>query len=312
MRGGGRSKRWVAAIGTTLLFAVGPAHADGVTHTVTCATKGVEDSCAFDIRIDGEIVRATLNDLSLAFAAREKMMAEKGAQNDWLSIHVNSPGGSVLTAMEIGRFLRAKDAPIEIGSRETCESACIFLLAGATHRVIRGRVGIHRPYLHELPTELNLGEVQKAYTYFADRTRSYFREMNVSDRLVDEMMLIPSEQMRYLSSVQLAGYGLGMVDPVSDEYANLEKARKLGIDPPTYFQRKTLSDLVCVATGPTPGYSGYGACVEAVLSGKHVERAPPCRTRAPACPPADRDWNGRKLGRDDQVTPSGFLITGGN
>ena len=301
--------RWIEALGIVLFLAVGPAWADGVNHTVTCSTNSGEETCAVDIRIDGKIDDSTLAGLRAAFAARDQMMANKGEQNDWLSIRINSGGGDVKTAMEIGKLLRAKDAPIEIAADELCGSACVFILAGATHRKVFGRVGIHRPYLKELPSELSLADVQKRYTYTAELMRSYFRFMNVSDQLADAIMLVPPEQAYFLSPYELVAFGLGASDPASDEFADLEMAKKLGIDPPIYFQRKRLSASVCAVSKPVPGYAGYGACVEAVLSGKRVEQAPPCRNRAPTCLPKDRDWQGRTLSQFDQVTPNGYLIT---
>jgi hypothetical protein len=41
--------------------------------------------------------------------------------------------------------------------------------------------------------------------------------MNISERLADDMMMIPSAHMRWLSPQEIAVYGLGVDDPVIKE-----------------------------------------------------------------------------------------------
>jgi hypothetical protein len=123
---------------------------------------------------------------------------------------------------------------------------CLFL-AGITRMETLGagrtdtRVGIHRPYLTD--TSLTTGQVQKAAlivsrisldmtTSASDieaKVRAYFHEMNISQRLVDDMMVIPSDQVRWLSAYDIDLYGLLGSDPVIDEARILAGAKQLGI-----------------------------------------------------------------------------------
>jgi hypothetical protein len=70
-----------------------------------------------------------------------------------------------------------------------------------------------------------------------EQIRAYLREMNVSDRLADDMMIVPPEKVRFLSSVELANYGFGLEDPVIKEENDLKAAKKLGIDRREYMRR---------------------------------------------------------------------------
>jgi hypothetical protein len=69
------------------------------------------------------------------------------------------------------------------------------------------------------------------------------------------------------------------------------------------MRRRALSERLCkFADSSGAGtYALSQVCVSAVLSGKHVERAPPCRNRASTCQPWEREWNGKKLDAADVV-----------
>jgi len=68
----------------------------------------------------------------------------------WWMIYLNSPGGDVTAAIATGRLLRSVEAPVAIKDNQECVIACVLILAGATNRLIYGKVGIHRPYLEEI------------------------------------------------------------------------------------------------------------------------------------------------------------------
>ena len=73
-------------------------------------------------------------------AALEKLLLV----NRNFSVSLNSVGGDVAAAMTLGRILRREDKDAVIGPDDVCISACVLVLAGATHRAIfGGKVGIH-------------------------------------------------------------------------------------------------------------------------------------------------------------------------
>jgi ATP-dependent protease ClpP protease subunit len=308
------SMRWLLAV-TVMVIAVvsGAAWAGDVKTATSCSRARTEGICSFDIRMLGEITPIMLDKLKTALVDRDQMMKREGSPSDHWSIDIDSPGGSVLVATEIGRLLRSMQASIEVGPDQVCASACVLVLAGATRRRISGRVGIHRPYFETPNTDVNVGEVQQAYSQMTEQIRSYFREMNVSERLADDMMIVPPEKVRFLSPNELTGYGLDFVDPVTKETSDLREARKLGIDRVEYMRRRAQSGTLCqFVDSIRAGTYLSPACVGAVLSGKHVEKAPPCRNTAAICQPWERDWNGRKLDARDVVTGDGFLISRGS
>ncbi len=297
-----------------VLVAAGVAWADNVRTTWSCLNVNHKKICSFGITIQGEITPTTLDDVKGAFADRKRMMSREGGLSDLWMIHLDSPGGDVQTAFAIGRLFRALDAPVEIDKDETCISACVLILAGATHRIINGKVGIHRPYFETPRDAVDYGKVQSAYHAMTYQIRTYLREMNVSDRLADDMMIVPPERVRFLSDIELMNYGLGIVDPVTAEQIDLSEAQKFGIDRREYMRRKELAHTLCVVPTGTdnPGWNVTSQnCTDAVLAGKHVEKAPPCLNGEITCHPSERDWNGRKLKPGDIVSDSGFVISNG-
>ena len=53
-------------------------------------------------------------------------------------VFLNSPGGDVHPAMEIGRILRKERLPIWIEKDAKCVSTCVLILAAAERRTIDG------------------------------------------------------------------------------------------------------------------------------------------------------------------------------
>ena len=120
-----------------------------------------------------------------------------------LHIEVNSHGGEVFAAMEIGRLLRGVGASVAVERGAVCNSACVFVLMGAPRRsVARGaRVGIHRPSLGDVRQEPNVDAL-------ADQLRWYAEQMGVSPAIVPAMMAVPSDRMRFLTVAELEAYGI--------------------------------------------------------------------------------------------------------
>ena len=117
--------------------------------------------CGFKLRIEGEIVSATVEQVRKLLAVRRAIEVNYSE-----SISINSPGGSVVAAMEIGRMFRNDRAYIVVAPGDSCVSACVLILAGAVDRWLRkpARIGIHRPYLDTAPQKrLTADEVRESY-----------------------------------------------------------------------------------------------------------------------------------------------------
>jgi hypothetical protein len=118
------------------------------------------------------------------------------------------------------------------------------LAAGASRRV-EGKLGIHRVFLDTPSSAVTTEDVKRTITRRQGQLRDYFREMNISERLADDMMMIPSAQMKWLSPQEIAMYGLAVDDPVIRETKILNEARKYGLSRIEYEERRQRAQQLC-------------------------------------------------------------------
>jgi ATP-dependent protease ClpP protease subunit len=178
-----------------------------------------------NLEIEGKITDLTVNAVKREFGKTPKIEL----------VNLNSPGGDLDAGIALGRLLRENRATTQVWSLGQCASSCVFALAGGVTRGVVGKVGIHRPYLTN--TSLTEDGVRKATTQMEEKIRTYFREMNIPQRLADDMMATPSDQIKWLTVQELVNYGLFGPDPVIAEARILASAKKHGISR-TEFQRR--------------------------------------------------------------------------
>jgi len=158
--------------------------------------------CVFTVRLRGAINADRLRLLKTALLRRDDALRAT-SRPVALRIDIDTHGGSLYAALEMGRLLREESASISVGSHAQCSSACVFVLMGAPERRVApgARIGIHRP-------SLGAGESEQTVDAMVPQLRQYADEMGVSRRIVDDMMRIPAASMHYLSEPELATYGL--------------------------------------------------------------------------------------------------------
>ena len=178
---------------------------------------------------------------------------------------LESAGGDVRAAMQIGRMLRADLAE---GTANHCASACVLVYLGL----------VSRPYLRDgnLAIHRAIG-LQAAGSYveekaLVDRRNSwiggYLREMNISPRLLDAMNEVPSYKVRYLTQVDAESFGISEYDPVYLEQRQGAIARQLGVGM-LEAQRRTIAairrcDALGNAAGNPTGSSARTSCVRSI------------------------------------------------
>lgn len=182
-------------------------------------------------------------------------------------IELDSLGGDVRAAMDIGRVLRSLDVYVEVPSEAVCASSCVLLYAAGTQRsffrkagMANGPIIIHRPFFPEAKSA-TFGDVQSGYNKLAQEVKSYLVEMNVKPELWDRMMQIPSHSGEALSVEQLDAFGMGVVDPVKAELNAQREAERYGISRDAYNQRKPIADSYCRIDSPD-----FAACRERVFA----------------------------------------------
>jgi ATP-dependent protease ClpP protease subunit len=220
-----------------------------------------------DLKLTGEIdlpmFEKVLGLLKEAEARTDKSEA-RTTFADYITL--DSPGGSVLAAMAIGRLARQHRLTALVPRGAACVSACVLIYAGAVVRNARtsgGRIGIHAPFLDISGADFSEEAARKAYTSLLQDIRSYFRE-----RLADEMLKTPASQVRFLTVKEQDRLGLVLMDPIEDELISLSEAKRLGISRLEFNRRRALIEKLC------PNDDDFVSCADSLYAtGKPREPA---------------------------------------
>ncbi len=233
--------------------------------------------CLLHLDIRGEITSADAHEAKrLIDHARLQAESKKWDFYPPL-VELDTPGGSVLAAMAIGRLLRKEYATAQMRPYTVCYSSCVFILAGAVTRTLmpESKVGIHRPYL-EVPQEtVSPDKVRAILQKSLQDIRAYFREMNVSEQLADAMLQIDPEDVQLLNNAALRRYGLTPRDPIAKEIVELTDAQARGLTREEYMRRITLAQARC-------GSDFSNLCSRTIMkTGQAAERPPTQKELAP-------------------------------
>jgi hypothetical protein len=254
-----------------------------VKGSLKCGEQG--DCYISDMEIRGEIDDSTVEQVSSRLDELHKVADLLKKPIHPFSVWLDSPGGSISAAMKIGRLLRRETVGANVALKSLpayagqCVSACVLIYAGATHRSFNehfSKLGIHRPYLEVPQQELPSGKMQEVYRQTLQDVRAYMREMNVSERLAEAMFRVEPEKARFLTEKAAADYGLTEWDPVYNELADIEEAKKLGLKRQVFMERRSQAISGCSWLKPSINepFEPWLNCYDGVMTGGRAPRAP--------------------------------------
>ncbi len=123
-------------------------------------------------------------------------------------VYLNSPGGSLVTAMQLGRSVRAHAFDTRVGTRTadavgatagTCHSACPFILAGGVRRSLEegSQIGLHRAE-NRVPVSDGSAFQRVVDAQVAD----YLAEMGLRPEVAAIMSATAHDQIRNLTAAE--------------------------------------------------------------------------------------------------------------
>lgn len=175
--------------------------------TVTIEQPDLYDITAgrssWKIFIDGPINRESPAQVQKAL----EMSGDNGAV-----VYFNSPGGNLLSGIEIGRLIRSHSASTILGQRKPgislvqpaeCHSACSLAFLGGLYRFsIEGSVyGVHRFSSIAGPSDSDLDTAQ----ILSAAVSTYIREMGVDPQLFDLMASTAKDEIYVVSPQKMRG-----------------------------------------------------------------------------------------------------------
>lgn len=165
--------------------------------SLTGATSGL---VRFDA--EGQVKKTWLvvdGEISKGFA--EKVIGRLRAERA-VGLVINSPGGSLYEARQLGRWLRENGLPV--GVSRLCTSACVDVLAGGVERYATAgaRLGIHQS---RVPAHLSSHEGGQLSVVTA---ALYLREMGIDDGIALAAAAVPNNDMYWISIPEALETGL--------------------------------------------------------------------------------------------------------
>lgn len=191
----------------------------------TNVIREIPDNWLPRIVIDGEI---RPGDDILFHGALNRAKEDSAYWKTYRTVLLNSNGGDVATAMKIGRVIRNSQLITAVHEKNICASACILILSGGVWRYTRdgAMLGLHRPYFANQAKSGTsaFDKFQNAYDQIIEMHRRYFSEMRIDIRLLQEMMQIPSNEIKWISNTKAEEYALLGEDPI---YAEWKRANRI-------------------------------------------------------------------------------------
>ena len=191
-------------------------------HLATVGTKhGCRQACAEVIAAEGEINNDTADNF-LAF------LSEHLQDQDLRPvILIQSPGGTVVGAMQLGTVFRKIGAAVIVaaarsdgGSNDVrvapgaCLSACVYAFFGGKKRVVPSvsRLGIHRMVINERVRDPSGGmEIERIYGSddIVNSLSAYTRMMGVDPGVINYAERVSPDSIHIVTPAELARWRLG-------------------------------------------------------------------------------------------------------
>lgn len=144
----------------------------------------------------------------------EKQLAELEPKPG--GVILNSPGGSVQDALLLGRYLRDADLTTALRSGDICYSACPYLLAAGTDRIVPedASVGVHQHYFGEstlLPAFVAVEDIQRGQ----GEVMRYLDTMGIDPLVMQHALVTPPDEIYVLLPEELERYRFIEIQPES-------------------------------------------------------------------------------------------------
>lgn len=151
-----------------------------------------------------------------------RLAAELQARGEYVkTVSINSPGGALDEAMEMGRLVHARKLATEVADGALCASSCPLFFAGGDERLAGAQagIGVHQFYAVAAPEQKQVGPAQAmadAQVTTARITR-HLDDMGVDPEVWLHALDTPPRSLYYFSTEELSRYRLttGVARPLA-------------------------------------------------------------------------------------------------
>jgi hypothetical protein len=137
---------------------------------------------------------------------------------DELTVSFNSPGGDVLTAIELGEEIKKQWTSTAVDDNGQCSGACVLVLAAGVRRTAApNRVGLQRLSFDQFAS-ISRDRAKPKQLVSAKRVEMYLAQMGMPKKLFQEMMRQPADKVLLLDARRLKDLGLDGIDRAYEDW----------------------------------------------------------------------------------------------
>ncbi|MCX7302840.1 MAG: hypothetical protein NTV73_00665 [Hyphomicrobiales bacterium] len=183
-----------------------PIPPDDPRRFVTAGEDTLSQPMTFTLLASGVLVAEG----SIEPGAAARLAAEIEARGEYVkTISLNSPGGALDDAMEMGRLIRERGIATLVADGALCASSCPLVLAGGLNRAVgpRAAIGVHQFYAATKAGAAPAQAMADAQMTTA-RISRHLAEMGIDPAIWLHALDTPPQALYYFSPRELARYRL--------------------------------------------------------------------------------------------------------
>lgn len=221
--------------------------------------------CSMYLAIRGEIAAGDKNKFLTPIESKKRSLPPGCAQLN-VFVWLDSAGGDVHAAIDLGYAMRDVEATVNVLPDAICSSSCVLLIAAAVQRYVQGRVGVHRPYFSALEADASTSQIKQRRDATNAKIRTFLVDMDVSTAVLDMMLMVRPEEIRYLTREELAQMRLSGKDATWDEMITARQASFYGLRSQEFRARNARAERECTISNNPDSHAirRYVACQDAI------------------------------------------------
>src|SRR5262245_36153961 len=139
---------------------------------------------------------------------------------DELTISLDSPGGDVLAAIELGEEIKKQWTATAVADDGKCFGACVLVLAAGVRRTAApNRVALQRlSFDQRQVASISRDRAKPKQIVSAKRVEMYLAQMGMPKKLLQEMMRQPPDKVLLLDARRLKDLGLDGIDQAYEDW----------------------------------------------------------------------------------------------
>jgi ATP-dependent protease ClpP protease subunit len=233
-------------------------------------TKLQPNSCwQSGIQINGTIEKGDFNKFVNNLYLLKNKYGASSCQDGQTYIFLASNGGDIEEAIKIGEEIRKNNLVAIVPENSNCLSACVFIMAGGSKRILLGQIGIHRPYFVDLQDGLTYQQIRQKLNSLNEKIKNYLNDVDVPLSLLEAMQSVPPDNIKILSYSEASSFRLNQTDATVEEKETASNAKFYNLTSAEFRKRSSLISQTC--GGYINDGNAYANCMTSLLLGVSMQ-----------------------------------------